>query len=169
MTTKPHTVSTTNDQARRAQRPAGGRKSEMALGTGCRFSALQPFENKGRKKRKIDLAELPRDLAFERINEAVWKVTDGVGSIQWSGNRSGGYKTARALAWVVLIGNGLWVARYRDTFSPPLKLAAAKQFACSMIVRAVAGRIVADPIRELNRLQCIVEECSSRANAEVSS
>jgi hypothetical protein len=145
----------------------GGKNPEMALSTGVGFLASEPVGNQGPQKAKIDLAKLPDDLAYVRINEVTWKLTDGVASIQWGGNRSGGYKTARAVAWIFAVGNGRWIARHRDRFSPPLNLAAAKQYARAMLGGDRPGRVVADPIHELNRLQCIVADYSRRANAEI--
>jgi hypothetical protein len=90
-------------------------------------------------------------LSFEQINEVTWKLTDGRGSIAWSGDRSGGYRTNRAVAWLMGVGNGRWIVRYRNKASRPMKLPAARKYAPEMMRGIRPGRVVADPIGDLNR------------------
>ena len=105
----------------------------MALDSQSRKLAAESLENQGLQEPEIDLAGKPRQLTFEQVNEVTWKLTDGRGSIAWSGDRSGGYRTTRAVAWLMGIGNGLWVVRYRTKASRPLKLNAAKTYAIEMV------------------------------------
>ena len=134
---------------------------EMAPSTGSGFSASEPPGNQGPVCPKLLQSDLRRDLAFEHTNEVTWKLTDGRGSIAWSGNRGAGYRTTRAVAWLMLIGNGRWIVRHRNTSSKPMKLRDAKQYAGEMVKGVRPARIVDDPIGNLNRLQCIVEECNA--------
>ena len=87
-----------------------------------------------------------------------WKLTDGRGSIAWGGDRSGGYRTTRAVAWLMGIGNGRWIIRYRDKASKPMKLPAARKYALEMVRGIRPGRVVTDPIGKLNSMQAVLAE-----------
>jgi hypothetical protein len=115
----------------------------------------------GLQEAKIDLSDKRRDLSFEQVNEVTWKITDGRGSIAWSGDRSGGYRTTRAAAWLMGIGNGRWIVRYRNKASKPMKLPAAKKYALEMVKGIRPGRVVTDPIGDLNRMQAVIAEYES--------
>jgi hypothetical protein len=133
----------------------------MADTTAPGFPASEPLGNQGLQQPKRRLAD---KLTFEQINEVTVKVTDGSGTNAWTGGRSGSnYRTTKALAWLMAVGNGQWVVRYRNKASRPMKLPKAKKFAVEMIKGIRPGRIVIDPISELNRMQCIVESYSSAA------
>jgi len=120
--------------------------------------ASETVENQGLQERESDLFGKLQDLAFERVNEVTWKLTDGRGTNAWSGNRSGGYRTTRATAWLVGIGSGLWVVRYRDKSSKPMKLPRAKRYALEMVEGIRPGKVIADPIGRLHRLHIDVHE-----------
>jgi hypothetical protein len=90
-------------------------------------------------------------LAFEQINEVTWKLTDGRGSNAWSGNRGGGYRTTRAVAWLKGVGDGKWIVRYRNKASKPMRLAKAREYALEMVRGIRAGRVLTDPIRTLHQ------------------
>jgi hypothetical protein len=98
-------------------------------------------------------------LRFEQVNEVTFKLTDGKGSLvpachgYWSG-----YQTTRAVAWLMGIGNGLWIVRYRNKASRPMKLPAAKKYALEMVGGIRPGRVVTDPIGDLNRMQAVLAE-----------
>jgi hypothetical protein len=84
----------------------------MVTSTNPGFPASEPLENQGLQEPKNVQSGKHRQLALEQINEVTWKLTDGRGSIAWSGDRSGGYRTNRAVAWLMGIGNGRWIVRY---------------------------------------------------------
>ena len=86
------------------------------------------------------------------------KVTDGSGTNAWSGNRGGGYRTTRAVAWLMGIGGGLWVVRYRSKSSKPMKLPKARTYALEMVRGVRPGMVIADPIGRLHRLHVDVHE-----------
>jgi hypothetical protein len=113
--------------------------------------ASESLENQGLQEPEIEQAGNRHDLRFEEVNEVTWKLTDGRGSIAWSGDRSGGYRTTRAVAWLMGVGNGQWIVRYRNKASRPMKLNAAKKYAIEMVRGVRPGRVVADPIAELNQ------------------
>ena len=129
------------------------------------FPASEPLENQGLQEPKTILTKSPRDLRFEQVNEVTVKLTDGRCSLvpashgQWAGHH-----TTRAVAWLMAVGNGMWVARYRNKASRPMKLPAAKKYALEMVKGIRPGRVIDDPVRELNRMAAIVETYSSRAN-----
>ena len=94
------------------------------------------------------------------------KVTDGAGTNAWTGGRPGmNYRATRAVAWLMAVGNGQWIVRYRNKASRPMKLPKARKYAVEMVKGICPGRIVADPIAELNRMQCIVELFVGRRQA----
>ena len=68
------------------------------------------------------------------------------------------YRTTRGNAWLMGIGNGRWIVRYRNRASRPMKLPAAKRYALEMIRGIRPGRIVTDPIGDLNRMQVVLAE-----------
>jgi len=120
--------------------------------------ASETLENQGLQEPEIDISGKDRTLAFERINEVTWKLTDGRGSLAWSGDRSGSYRTSRALAWLMGIGGGLWIVRYRDKSSKPMKLPKAKVYALEMVKGIRPGKDITDPIGRLQRLHLDVLE-----------
>jgi hypothetical protein len=86
-----------------------------------------------------------------------WKLTDDRGSNAWSGNRGGGI-APRAVAWLLGIGSGLWVVRYRDKSSKAMKLPKAKTYALEMVKGIRPGKVIADPIGRLQRFHLDVHE-----------
>ena len=63
-------------------------------------TASESLGNQGVLEPEIDLGGNRPKLTFEQINEVTWKVTDGRGSNAWSGDRSGSYRSTRAVAWL---------------------------------------------------------------------
>jgi hypothetical protein len=62
------------------------------------------------------------------------------------------YRTNRAVAWLMGIGYGLWIVRYRNKASKPMKLPAAKKYAVETVKGIRPGRVVTDPIGDLNTM-----------------
>ena len=122
------------------------------------FSASESLENQGLQEPEIEIGDKDRTLTFEQVNEVTWKLTDGRGSLAWSGDRSGSYRTSRAVAWLMGIGGGLWVVRYRNKSSKPMKLPKAKTYALEMVKGIRPGKVIADPIGRLQRLHLDVHE-----------
>ena len=59
-------------------------------------------------------------LAFERVNEVTWKLTDGtMTNVHASHGQWGGYRVTKAVAWVIDVGphKPAWIARYKDQLS----------------------------------------------------
>jgi hypothetical protein len=118
--------------------------AEMDQTTDPGFSGSEPLENQGLQK--------PKTLQFEECNEVTIKVTDGRGSNAWDGYGKS-YRTTRAVAWLMGIGDGKWVVRYRDRTSKPMTLTKAKRMAAEIIKGVWQTDIVTAPIDYLNRLQ----------------
>jgi len=101
--------------------------------------------------------ELSREssgLRFEEVNEVTLKLTDGGGSnVPHSHGQWGGYRAARALAWVINIGPGhkSWLARCGDRSIGPTTIGKAKKAALAMVTDQGMGKVLDDPVMHLNR------------------
>ena len=139
----------------------------MTEHTALGFPASEPLENQGLQEPKIILTKSSRHLRFEQVNEVTFKLTDGKGSLvparhgHWSG-----HQTTRAIAWLMGIGNGRWIVRYRNKASRPMKLPAAKKYALEMVNVIRPGRVVTDPIGDLNRMQTVLVEFEAANSGE---
>jgi len=133
------------------------RTLERPISTDPGFPTSEPLENQGLQEPKIDLSKSPRHLRFEEVNAVTLKLTDGRGSLvpachgYWSG-----YSTTRAIAWLMGIGNGLWIIRYRDKASRLMKLPAARKYALEMVKGTRPGIILDDPVSHLNKITAAV-------------
>ena len=128
-------------------------------------TALETVENQEPQEPESDLGDQRRELAFEQVNEVTWKLTDGRGSIAWSGDRSGGYRTTRAIAWLMGVGGGRWIVRYRNKASKPMRLPKARDYALEMVKGVWAGQTLIDPIHHPHQA-CLkmMEEVPRRAS-----
>jgi hypothetical protein len=94
------------------------------------------------------------NLRFARINAVTFKLTDGEGTnVPASHGQWSGYRTTKALAWVIKLGSDAWLARCGDQVFNPSSFNEAKSQALAMARRAVGDYFVKNPIRELNELQ----------------
>jgi hypothetical protein len=92
-------------------------------------------------------------LRFEQVNEVTWKLTSGSGAdVPASRGQWGGYRTTKALAWVINVGPGVWAARCRDMASEPLPLTRAKTAAQRMVVAGLHDHRVTCPVDHLNQM-----------------
>ena len=95
------------------------------------------------------------ELRFEEVNDVTLKLTDGGGSnVPGSHGQWGGYRAARALAWVINVGPGhrSWLARCGDRSVGPTTIGKAKKAAMTMVSDQGMGRVLDDPTAHLNRL-----------------
>ena len=107
---------------------------------------------------KIEISE-KKPLTFEQVNDVTWKLTDGEGiNVPTSHGQWAGYRTTKAIAWVIEVAPGYWFARYQSQSSRPTSLKKAKARAVGMATGSVREREVADPIRRLNFLRALVED-----------
>jgi hypothetical protein len=94
------------------------------------------------------------DLRFERVNEVSFKLTGGESTnVPASHGQWGGYRTTKAVAWVVNIAPGHWLARCRNEVSGPFPFAKAKANALAMARGAHGDYFVENQIDHLNGLQ----------------
>ena len=110
-----------------------------------------------------DLSPENTKLRFEEVNEVTLKLTDGGGSnIPSSHGQWGGYRTARALAWVINIGLGhkSWLARCDNRSVGPTTNRKAKKAALAMVADPGIGKRLLDPIGNLNRLKACLLDAS---------
>jgi hypothetical protein len=99
------------------------------------------------------------NLRFERVNEVTFKLTDGeLTNVPASNGQWGGYRTTRAVAWVIKIGPNSWLVRCGDKSSGPTTFGKAKADALKMIRRPYHEVRLLDPIAYLNRLQARIAE-----------
>ena len=110
------------------------------------FPAFEPLENQGLQRPK-------RELSWDQVNSVTWKLTDGRGSeVPSSHGQWSGYRTTKAAAWLVGIGSGFWITRYRRAASRPLPIHKAKIYALEMVKGIRPGIIPDDPARHLNKI-----------------
>jgi hypothetical protein len=93
-------------------------------------------------------------LRFERVNEVSLKLTDGESTnVPASHGQWGGYRTTKAVAWVIKIAPGQWLARCRDEASGPSSFNEAKANALVMARGARGDYFIANSIQHLNGLR----------------
>lgn len=95
----------------------------------------------------------PSRFRFEQVNEVTWKLTNGeITNTPASHGQWGGYRTTKAVAWVICVVPSKWLARYGDMLSGPLTLAKAKAAAMAMVKGAFGDYSLANSISHLNEL-----------------
>ena len=70
----------------------------------------------------------------------------------------GGYRTSKAIAWIINLAPNAWLARCGDQTSNALALTAAKSAAMAMAKGASGDYVVSNPIAHLNGLTAILLE-----------
>ena len=99
----------------------------------------------------------PSRFKFEKVNEVTWKLTNGeMTNVPASHGQWGGYRTTKAIAWVINVAPNAWLARCGDQASNPCSLNAAKSEAMAMAKGACGDYAVANPIAHLNGLTAIL-------------
>ena len=93
-------------------------------------------------------------LRFQRVNEVTFKLTDGESTnVPASHGQWGGYRVTKAVALVINIAPGRWLARCRDEVSGPSSFNEAKANALAMARGACGDYFIESPINHLNELQ----------------
>jgi len=93
-------------------------------------------------------------LRCERINDSTFKITDGeLTNVPASHGQWPGYRTTKALAWIIKLDSEAWLARCGNQICNLTSFNKAKSQALAMARGAEGDYFVADPIRELNQLQ----------------
>ena len=102
------------------------------------------------------------------MNGVTIKITDGGGSNAWTGGRPGmSYRTSRAVGWLMGIGNGRWIARYRNRASRPMKLPAAKTYALEMTKGIRPAIVLQEPVAHLNKITAAVIGANEKWRAPI--
>ena len=94
-------------------------------------------------------------LAFERVNEVTWKLTDGtMTNVPASHGQWGGYRVTKPVAWVIDVGphKPAWIARHKDQCTNPTDLRQAKAAAMAMAKGADGAYRIRDSVGHLNGL-----------------
>jgi hypothetical protein len=101
-----------------------------------------------------------KHLDVEKVNSCTWKVVDPKvkTDVPASLGKWPGYRTGKALAWVMDVGYGQWMARCGNEVCNPTNLAEAKRQALAMAVGGIGDYEVSDPIKELHDLTAIMED-----------
>jgi hypothetical protein len=117
-------------------------------------SISQVFDVEGEFKPENLSPETSAALKCKKVNEVTFKITNGdVNNVPASHGQWGGYRTTKAVAWILKLGPDAWIARCGDHICNPTSFNKAKSQALAIARGAVGDYFVADPIRELNELQ----------------
>jgi hypothetical protein len=88
------------------------------------------------------------------VNDVTWKLTNGeMTNMPASFGKWAGYRTSKAIAWVICIAPGNWLARCGDRICQPQSLKRAKANALAMARGAEGDYRIRNPITHLNGLQ----------------
>ena len=119
-------------------------------------SASQVVEVASEFKPK-NLSSKTSPLRCERVNDTTFKITNGeLTNVPASHGQWGGYRTTKALAWIIKLGSDSWLARCGDQVCNPSSFNEAKSQALAMARGANGDYFVENPIRELNEIQARV-------------
>jgi hypothetical protein len=93
-------------------------------------------------------------LRCEGVNDSTFKITNGeLTNVPASHGQWSGYRTTRALAWIIKLESDAWLARCGDQVCGPSSFSEAKANALAMAKGADGDYFVRNPISHLNRLQ----------------
>jgi hypothetical protein len=101
-----------------------------------------------------NLSPKPLSLHCERVNDSTFKITNGeLTNVPASHGQWSGYRTTRALAWIIKLESDAWLARCGDQVCGPSYFTEAKSNALAMARGADGDYFVRNPISHLNGLQ----------------
>ena len=93
-------------------------------------------------------------LRCERVNEVTYKITAGeFTNVPASHGQWGGYRTAKAEAWIMCVAPGLWLARCGNRACGPSSFSEAKAKSLAMAKGMDGDYFLQNPIAHLNGLQ----------------
>jgi hypothetical protein len=96
----------------------------------------------------------PSRFKFEQVNDATWKLTNGEWTnVPASHGKWGGYRVTKAIAWVIGLTPGNWLARCGNRSCGPVSLKQAKANATAMAKGAEGDYRIQNSIAHLNGLQ----------------
>jgi hypothetical protein len=98
-------------------------------------------------------------LRCERVNEVTYKITAGeFTNVPASHGQWGGYRTAKAEAWIICVAPGLWLARRADQCSGPLPFNEAKTCALAITKGAAGDYQIGNSVAHLNGLEALLAQ-----------
>jgi hypothetical protein len=85
-------------------------------------------------------------LRCERVNDSTFKITDGeLTNVPGSHGQWAGYRTTKALAWIIKLESDAWLARFSDQVCGPSSFSEARRM--PSLWRRVRSVTTASPIR----------------------
>jgi hypothetical protein len=100
-------------------------------------------------------------LRCERVNDSTFKITDGeLTNVPASHGQWSGYRTTKAMAWIIKLEAKAWLARCGDQVCGPSSFSEAKAHAFAMAKGAHGDYFVRQPIPHLNGLQARLTDTS---------
>ena len=158
-----------SDRCRKAASRNGNLRTKRRIATdstGLRKPCKKDTQKQSVACPKIEFSR-KKPLRFERVNEVTWKLTDGTYTdVPARPGKWGGYRTTKAVAWLIGLGPKQWVARCGDMASYPLPLAQAKTAARQMVNLGWCDYRVTDPgAPDLNNLTVQCNHALEQTNA----
>jgi hypothetical protein len=126
--------------------------------------ALERFEIPHEFKPEI-LSPKSSPLHCERVNDSTFKITNGeLTNVPASHGQWSGYRTTRAMAWIIKLEAEAWLARCGNQVCGPSSFREAKANAFAMAKGAIGDYYVRNPISHLNGLQARLLDGDEPAN-----
>ena len=109
-------------------------------------------------------------LKCEKVNEVTFKITnEELTNVPTSYGQWGGYRTTKALAWIIGVGPNSWLARCENRACGPASFPQAKADALAMARGAIGDYYITNPIKHLNQLTVrLIENEGSNLIADTS-
>jgi hypothetical protein len=149
-----HENSAQTDAVKRTEKSAPMPKMTLRYRTGRPKPKVAPQDSDLPREFEPENLSQKTNLRFERVNEVTFKLTDGEATnVPASHGQWGGYRTAKAVAWVINIAPGQWLARCRKEASGPSSFVEAKANALAMARGICGDYLIENPIDHLNGLQ----------------
>ncbi len=102
------------------------------------------------------------------MSEFTCKLTNGeLTNTPASHGQWGGYRSTKALAWMICVLPGKWLARYGNMVCGPLSLSKAKAAAMAMAKGQLGDYYLANPIAHFNGLTArLIDLVAERGGSE---
>jgi len=157
-----------SDRCRQAHR-----KIASTLQNGLRYRTGQVKPKLGSQDTELLYEFEPENVAqksnlrFERVNEVTFKLTNGEATkVPPSHGQWPRYRTPKAVAWVINMAPGQWLARCRNEASGPFSFNEAKANALAMARGAHGDYFIENPIDHLNGLHARLLDGDDRTTSE---